>query len=440
MPNKVLFISHGNNDLDHFLPLIHKMLKDNIFIPHVLYVKCKEDVLTNNIHKHILKDLKIKEYDLFNFINNNLITNLFLKIYKFCLTKSGHKISNRRGLSFFRPDYFFMKSYILLFNLIIDKLDSILLNKNIINEFLRKKSFSTIIVDQVDVPQLKNYKDILIYTLFLFRTEAKFLSIPTYMMSHGTLTTWNNLVKSNSNKAILYPDLLALCNLKEKKIFDYQIGLKTSLKISGDTRYDTSWIKELEKISELINPIKKTNNRYIVLIIDRSFHNATDRKLARGSVHTDVRKLIDDFPEIELWYKAHPRYPGATKIIPHERIKVFYNNIDSNFLLQLADSVLSFTSGLLFQPIINQKKVIYCDNWIKYCLKGTKTVFENTECVFKVSNYQELKNAIKDSMNNILIPISEVNKFYKENVSGGISINKSIIDNHISNIKFIIKK
>ena len=251
-------------------------------------------------------------------------------------------------------------------------------------------------------------------------------------MSHGTLTAYIESTKWNDKLELLYPDVLALNNKREIEFFKNTIGPNTNVKLLGDTRYDVSWIKKIEQLAKDTNSIIKPPKRHVILIIDRSFHNSLDSESARNSVHNDILNLLDDFEEIDLWYKAHPRYPGATKIKNRDRVKVFYNDIDSNYLLAHADTVISFTSGLLFQPIVNMKRVIYCDAWLKYCTSGSSTVFDNTKCVFKASNYKELKKGFLELKKNNSLEEDEVNKFYKKIVSGGISINKSIVDSHIN--------
>ena len=157
-----------------------------------------------------------------------------------------------------------------------------------------------------------------------------------------------------------------------------------------------------------------------------------------SEINSEILKLLNENEDIELWFKAHPRYPSYTTIKPTDRVRVFYNDVDTNFLLTLSDIIISPFSGVLFQPIIQGKKVIYFDIWKKYCSNDTFTVFDNTRCVYKASSYEELKKGVLALRRNPILEEEDAEEFYQSIISGGIPRNESIIDRYIKAMAIVL--
>jgi len=132
--------------------------------------------------------------------------------------------------------------------------------------------------------------------------------------------------------------------------------------------------------------------------------------------------------------RCHPRYPSLVNYSNDERIKVFNNEMDTNVLLTKADLVMSPLSGILFQPIIKGKRVLYYDRWREHVDEDTWTVFDETSCVYHASNYEQLKAGVTELKKNPNLAKQDVEKFYREIVSGGTSLDKSIISNYTDTI------
>ena len=432
--NKILFIAHSNNDLDHYLPIIQGLCATENYKPYILFLYSKKDV-TNEIHKQIINELPVNQFSYNILFKYRFIINTLFGLNRFLLRQVIGR-NTRDFLYYFRVDLLIMKFCIKIINLILNQLKTILFPVKKFSEFLKSHSFSMVILDLQKLTSDLAKRDLLKYTLYHLVLESKFLSIPTFMISHGAVTYYSKseASKQEHHNSALTPDVLTLCYKNEKNILQHLIGPKTDVKFLGDTRYDSSWIEKLENISRMKNIITKTRGKYIVLVITRSFYNTNNPTLARTHVHNDILKLLDDYNDIELWFKAHPRYPATLNVKPNERVRVFYNATDSSYLLGLADLIISPTSGVLFHPITKGRRVIYYDIWKKYCPDDAWTVFDDTKCVYKASNYDELKKGVLTLRRNQLIKEEDVNKFYKAYISGGITLKESIVERHINAI------
>ena len=76
--NNILFITHHNNDFDHFLPLIVYFKKDKEIRVKNLAFNHKYILLQNNLHKYICQKQDVEldsitDLFYFNFINNTCL-------------------------------------------------------------------------------------------------------------------------------------------------------------------------------------------------------------------------------------------------------------------------------------------------------------------------------------------------------------------------------
>jgi len=73
--------------------------------------------------------------------------------------------------------------------------------------------------------------------------------------------------------------------------------------------------------------------------------------------------------------------------------------------------------------------------WRERLPENIYTVLDDTPCVFRASNYEELTTGVRDLMESPKLKKDNVEKFYKEFISGGTTLNESIIDNYITAIQ-----
>ncbi len=414
---KFLYLVHGVPDLDHYLPIINILNKNKNFIHYMLYAKKKHQIVKNDLHKNIIKTLNVTEINLED-INKNFLFILILKL-----------------------EYFFEKINILyinkIFNIFTDLIKKKLMSNNKFLEFLKDGQFSLIILD-IQVVK-KDYKNLNFfrYILNCILSNSRSLKIPSIMISHGLKIRYEDKYPAKYQN-IFQPDYLALCNKYEKKYYREYIGKNTKVKILGDVRYDKNWINFLEKKSKKINKnfIKKKGKTNILYLVGNL--EFVENPVALKNIDNDIYKIVQIDEDIELWIKVHPRY--EKNVLPiHSRVRFFFNDTDTNLLLQNADITMSTLSGTLFQRIMKLKKVIFYCPWKQLLSKDTRTIFDNSNCVKVAKNFDDLKIAIKEIMKSPNIKKTQADKFYKQYVSANTSLNASIVSNYKKTLLNIVK-
>ena len=80
----ILFITHHNNDFDHFLPLMVKLKKEKMSVKVIAFYT-KWDVLKNKLHKYICDDNQIYLDEMANICHLTNFNKTLLKIYRYIL-------------------------------------------------------------------------------------------------------------------------------------------------------------------------------------------------------------------------------------------------------------------------------------------------------------------------------------------------------------------
>jgi len=436
LQKKILFIAHSNNDFDHLLPILDKLSNMMDYKPYILFINSKEDVVINNIHEQINGELNIVQISLNELFKYRILFKWVLKISRNISSLYGF-ISIKYMLSHLRFDLLILKLINRIIVYFLNRTISIYLPVITIKEFLIAHSFSMILLDIQHQKQDGVKRNIMSYTISNLMKESKINKTPIFMISHGAVIRFNTSIKEIHDESILTPDVLTLCNSNEISVYQNLIGPNTQVLILGETRYDIQWINKLENMALKYNPIQKPKNKFVILIIAANLTFIKNDSII-SEINSEILKLLNENEDIELWFKAHPRYPSYTTIKPTDRVRVFYNDVDTNFLLTLSDIIISPFSGVLFQPIIQGKKVIYFDIWKKYCSNDTFTVFDNTRCVYKASSYEELKKGVLALRRNPILEEEDAEEFYQSIISGGIPRNESIIDRYIKAMAIVL--
>jgi hypothetical protein len=431
----ILYLAHGNNDLDHYLPILHRLNGKSEYEQTLLYIYEKDKVLTNTLHRAIMAELTVNHISLNELSPFQKIVKLFSVIEK-SLHKKIQQINNQSTNSSKKYSVLFLKGLVYLNNKVFNSIKFILFPHSIITDFMDNKSFSLIIIDTIHASKSNVSKDPLSYALYYLLQAAKIKNIPILMISHGATIRYDKQQQDKIINGQIFPDMLALCNEMEVKTHTSLQDENTSTVAFGDVRYDAQWIEKLESTARKNNIIDKPANRLVILYIVANL-TFTKNKQVSNDINADIFRLLDDFEDTELWVKAHPRYPNIMNNTDDCRIKVFDNDVDTNVLLSRADLVLSPLSGILFQHIIKGKRVLYYDRWREYYDEDTWTVFDETPCVYRASNYDQLKAGVAELKKNSTLYRNDVEKFYGDIVSGGIPLNKSIISNYTNTIQKI---
>lgn len=424
MKKTLLFFAHSNNDIDHYLPIISTNKDFEILI---FFCPDENTVNINNLHSEILFKNKIKIIKIEDTFQNALLRILFFSFQKLKLLKINYTKKNITSILLF---------YI---TKIIEKIFNYMVFKNKLNFFflnlIKKKKIDLIILDI----QTQNYND----ASSLFRKSlgsllfsAETLSVPTFMISHGVNIVFHDKKYAVSNNKKKYQsDKLALCNNFETFLYKNLAKSKKNILNLGDVRFDSFWISYLKKINlDKINNLAKKNSKLKILYVlgNMSF---LPSKVERA-INDNILKLLHEFTEIEMWVKIHPR-TNINFNYKHKNLKIFNQDIDTSILIQASDIVITTLSGVLTEAILSDKLSILYQSWKNY-LSNPWTIFDKTNCVKKVKNYEELKKHITSYNKNYKIDFKEKNNYFKDFISGGKDINQSITQGYLKEIKNIV--
>lgn len=432
---KLLFIAHGNNDLDHYLPIVYRLNDKDEYNITILFIESRYEVLTNTTHKHIIEELTVHLYSFTDLFKLKILIHPLKKLQRYCKRKY-------RNTPF--KDLLYSHRYYLLLLKAVDfglkyffiKTIRILVPKRKMRNFLKNNTFSMMVIDIMQPNQGSAKKSLLSYVTYNLMKQCRKMNIPIFMISHGATIRYNNSPIKEHDESLITPDILAICNQYETSVFKTLQGENTNIKVLGDIRYDYKWIKKLEDTASKKNYIKKAKNKFVILNVAANLTFINDASI-NTEINADILKLLNDFENAELWIKTHPRYPSKIGVWDNPRVKIFHNDVDTNALLPRADVVISALSGILFQPIILGKRVIFYDKWKKFITSNTWTVFDKTPCVLKASNYEQLRDGVAKILNNSKLEEDDIDEFYTSFVSGGLSRNESIIERYIETIDHI---
>ena len=84
----ILFITHHNNDLDHFLPLAVNFKKDKQIDIKILAFYNENELLQNRLHKYICDSNCINLDSITDFFYFNRINGPIIKIYKYAINNA----------------------------------------------------------------------------------------------------------------------------------------------------------------------------------------------------------------------------------------------------------------------------------------------------------------------------------------------------------------
>jgi len=432
----IIYLAHGNNDLDHYLPILHRLDGDDQYTQTLLYIYDKDKVLTNTLHKTIMDELSVNHVSLYALAAHQTILKLCLNVQNYCKYKI-ESLKTKKAAGFNIYSTIFLQSINILIQHTLNSIKAVLFPPSIFSAIIENNSISLVIVDTLQISEDHAQIDLLSFALYYMLKAAKKKSVPIFMISHGTTIRYSASYDKGNSSGQIFPDRLALCNEMEVKVHTKLQGKDTVTEALGDLRFDIQWISKLENTAQNIVLNNKSENRFVILYIvaNLTFIKNVD---VVNDIHKDIFKLTDNFEDIEIWVKAHPRYPQMNFSMENDRIKLFFNDVDTNILLTKADLVLSPLSGILFQTIIQGKRTLYYDKWREYISEDTWTVFDDTQCVYRASNYEQLKSGVSELRNNPTLKRFDVEEFYMNIVSGGTPINKRIVTNYTNTIERVI--
>lgn len=394
----ILFITHDNNDFDHFLPLIIHLKKDKKIHIKVLAFYNKYDILKNRLHKYIcdLNDIHIDTMG--DICNLKLVNRAVDKIYKYIITTNFITLRKSIILVFFKS---LLSKYIAFCSIFL------LTKKNIIN-YIDTNNIDMAVLDHREIEEnltelnpldrfikwVNKEGSHMNNVLFRFAKIAREKKVTIIMVPHGPQPISN--YTTNHEKLInpFRPDYLFIGNKKELPVHCHRVGIDSTFFL-GDPRFDINWINYLESCALKFygSLVKKPKDKTVLLYLMDIFPYCLQKEKYRLKLHKDILSLVNHFSNLEVWAKHHPRWEFEIPIqdfIHKDRqknIRQFGNDFDTSFLVANADICLSASSTALISPILQKKPVIFYDRW-KEKLPNATSIYDDFK--FKASSRDEL--------------------------------------------------
>lgn len=472
----ILFITHHNNDFDHFLPPIVHLKKDKDVHIKILAFYDRSDILKNKLHRYICKINDVKLDTMTDLCNFKWISKAVVNIYRYTSNnlkpskKSDDKLGKLKwnAYDFIKPPgntilrilqfiivrYFVICSIFFVTNKKIsnyiesNKIDLAIIDHRMIDESSINDSPFRIFKESI-----KGKTDPMNHVLFRFLKITREASIPIIMMPHGPQPVSENIPEKKVHqrsieiKNSFMADYLILSSKNDLSVQSYKniLGLKSTVFL-GDPRFDIRWIEYLEECALKVygNLIEKKSDKIVLLyLMDIFVYDYEDNENYKFQLNKDILSLVNYFPNLEIWVKHHPRKKFKLNIEEfidkdkQNNIRQFGNNVDTNILLTKSDIVIAMSSTMFIQPIVQKKPVIFYQRW-KEKLKTVTTIFDDIE--FKASSQEELINQCKRILNNeYKIDEEYIRKFYK-NVFSFDSSSRSMIEKYMEKINEVLRE
>ncbi|MEW6407131.1 MAG: CDP-glycerol glycerophosphotransferase family protein [Patescibacteria group bacterium] len=440
---KIIFLAHSNNDIDHFLPIINGLNKQTIFNPEILFLRFEEEAVSNRLHKELIKNLSVGKRSASDFLEWPFISRILFFIMKYCYIRTkGRTLKDFiRGKDIVR---IFYKGVYILLDRLLKRYCEQLFTVAAINKIMQKIAPDLVLIDPQLIQLVPPFSDLRSYLSSQIVQACKYKRIPVFMVSHGVEIMYVTHKDHKIDEALVYkPDVFGLCNDKDDLGVNGIISNNVRKVILGDLRYDRRWVEILESTAKKIYNINKPIEKIIILYLVGNLRFLNDKKYEKD-IHKDIISILDNYRNVELWIKMHPRViedidvgVAINKDIS-SRIKIFRNEIDTNALIPHADIFISTFSGVLFQGIMKKKPVIFYQRWRERMDHPIKTIFDDSYYVIKAMNNEQLKESIAAILNLKHIDDEEADRFYRQAVCGGIARDGNIINNYVDEIRNIV--
>lgn len=482
----ILFVTHHNNDLDHFLPLaIHLNKYEKIHIKMIAFYT-EHELLKNKLHKYVCNSNEIKFDSMIDVMNFRFLNKIVFKIYRYVIMN--RKLSNpmRRisrsasnGLeskvnilkntllkmaSFFKsPNTSILKllDFVLIRYVVLCSIFFVT-KKKMLN-YIDSNNIDLVIIDQrvidkslIDSNVIKRFTNVssgkvdpMNLVLFRFLKTSREKKIPIFMIPHGPQPISKPNVDAKFKDHIkklnhpFRPDVLAICNKTEFSSLHHMLGIKSTLML-GDPRFDIDWINYLESCALKVygSLVQKPNKKIVLLyLMDIFLYDPKNNDEYKAKMHRDILSLVNHFPNLEVWMKHHPRNVFEISVddfIQEDRrkcIRQFGNDTDTSILLAKADICLSASSTTLISPIVQKKPVIFYNKW-KDVLPDTTSIYDDLK--FKASSKEELIIQCEKIINgDYSIDDSFLKSFYK-NVFSMDDLSVNMVEKYGDKVKEII--
>ena len=378
--NSFVFLLDEHNSIDQITPLIYVLFKRKF---NITAIKC-------NISYKYNEDNNI-EY-IKNFCNN--IEFIDLKIKSDFITKyilnfiyKSKDFAKRKPLK-----YYYNKLLKIEYILLERTRRRFLKSKFSIYDYITYSSVKPIIICEL------SYGDIIYQNIVRTLFENGF---EIYSFNHGFDVLTNDLLGFQDLEFKLLEENERINHSEATVFFSKNSIIRYSnfgknLKVLPSLRFSSYWVKKIINRSikyEL--PIQKDKSKIKILLC----MSATCNNIWSGEQYRLIR-LLAKLKDIFLYIKVHPREVNLTLKLNYEfseyrNICIVGNKIPSSVLINISDIVLTISSGMFVEAIIQGKVLIY----LKY-LHCNSIVLDDIN-YFDDSDYISIVNT-RDELLNLL--------------------------------------
>ena len=404
----VLFITHHNNDLDHFLPLAVHLKKDKKMNIKMIAFFTEHELLKNKLHKYICDSNEINFDSMLDVMNFRFLNKAIFKIYKYAIMNRGLSnpirtincstpnvskqkidvLKNKllKTISFFKyPKISLLKmlDFILIRYVVLCSLIFVT-KKNMLN-YIDSNNIDLVIIDHREIEQslldydpFRRFINVFIWksnymNLALFRVTkvARDMNIPVFMMPHGPQPIFISGDEGEKLINPFNPDYLVVSSQNDLIVNPHMQSRKSTFFL-GDPRFDIDWINYLESCALKVyeGMVEKPKDKKVLLyLMDNAIFTKNGNLEYKYKMNKDILSLVNHFSDLEIWAKHHPRNVFEIlfeNYIKKERlgnIKQFGNDFDTNVLLAKADICISAASTTFISPILQKRPVIFYNRW-----------------------------------------------------------------------------
>ena len=413
---KVVFFIRRFNDIDHFSPLIDRMIELTAFEPLAICTTANEDLKRNqNISYLVKKNLKVWYlHDILKISIKSIVlsyVNLFFQ--KFTVYYYLPIILDRIRLRFYNRISRFL-------------LEEMIENKDWGAILFRRIEPDAIVFDPHAKYSLENMP------ISPIINEAKKESIPLFEMPHGMCfyNDVNYYPGRDQTPDLDYLDYYIVPNSLES--YHRQNGgiPKEKLFELGSLRFCEEWVRKYENeiIQDLTFRTAKRSKLKVVFMMSDFDYNVFPEMIY------NTFKVLSEIQGIDLYVKPHTR---SNKVWQFQKSVQDFNlklatSISSSSLIKWADAVIVFGSSISVQALYDQKTLIYPSY-----LDSNHFILDEMSSCWSVKNLKQFKDALIK-----LIDKPSYRPYSREAVDKAIKMliyankdNKDVINNYVNFIK-----
>lgn len=396
----IIFFIRAYNDIDHIIPIVYKMVKEDAGNVLVLCMNPFYNIHTDRRLVFLRDNYNVLVDYVYNRHKPSLIYTIVSRLTSTPLFQNSLQKAIWSFYDKFLRNFFYEKIAKRFF-----------LNRQWVMELLKKDKAVLLIFDYAKPSQF--------ITGELLKA-AKELRITTMAVPHG-IRQWKNeewmaspeteAIRSKGFDEALPYDFIAMPN-EEHKNFMISGGIaKEKVIVLGSARFCKEWTEVMSTMNSYHGTMPETYKLKVV------FMEGGYRFLTDEDTVSDTLNKLSELDELELIVKLKTRSPALKLERLNSTVKVA-NDVPSPILIEWADAVIIGNTSILYEVFLQGKTLIYPGFF--YSLK---MILEEMNVGWIVNSYEELESALyKLKEDRAYKPYSQddVDRFLTEIVYGGV--------------------